>query len=195
MHPSFNDSYRGTPPWDIGRPQREFVRLVADGEVRGRVLDVGCGTGEHAIFYAEHGHEVVGIDLAPLAIEKARKKAEARGSAARFELGDAIHLKKPSKKFDTVTDCGLFHVFTDPERVLFERSLRSVTKRGGTYFMLCFSPKEPTNWGGPRRVSEEEIREAFGRGWRVNYVREATIETTFHGKGGGHGLLSSITAR
>ena len=37
----FNSAYKGIPPWDIGRPQKEFIRLAEDGEISGRVLDVG----------------------------------------------------------------------------------------------------------------------------------------------------------
>jgi cyclopropane fatty-acyl-phospholipid synthase-like methyltransferase len=60
----FNQAYRGSPPWDIGRPQKEFVELVMRGEITGSVLDIGCGTGEHALFFASEGHEVWGIDTA-----------------------------------------------------------------------------------------------------------------------------------
>ena len=49
----FDSAYRGgPPPWDIGRPQKEFVELVRRGEITGSVLDIGCGTGEHALFFA-----------------------------------------------------------------------------------------------------------------------------------------------
>jgi hypothetical protein len=49
---SFNEAYRGNPPWDIGRPQAEFVKIAKQGEIRGRVLGIGCGTGENAFFFA-----------------------------------------------------------------------------------------------------------------------------------------------
>lgn len=191
-HPPFNESYRGTPPWDIGRPQEAFVKLVRESEIHGRVLDAGCGTGESAIFYSQSGFDAWGLDSAPLAIERAEEKARERGSTAKFVLGDALHLDSLGVKFDTITDCGLFHVFSDPERSLYESSLRAVLNPGGTYFMLCFSPKEPMDWGGPRRVSEGEIRETFRDGWDVNYVRDAKIETVFH-QDGGNGFLSSIS--
>jgi 2-polyprenyl-3-methyl-5-hydroxy-6-metoxy-1,4-benzoquinol methylase len=58
----FNESYRGLPPWDIGRPQKEFVALSEKGKVNGDIIDVGCGTGEHAIFFASKGHRVLGVD-------------------------------------------------------------------------------------------------------------------------------------
>ncbi|HYB76366.1 MAG TPA: class I SAM-dependent methyltransferase [Nitrososphaerales archaeon] len=192
-HPPFNESYRGTPPWDIGRPQSEWVKLVRSGEVRGRVLDAGCGTGESAIYFAQQGLDVWGIDSAPLAIEKAIRKAKACEVKVRFVLGDALHLGELGEKFDTITDTGLFHVFSDSDRALYSASLRSAMKRNGTFLMLCFSTKEPADWGGPRRVSEDEIHQTFTRRWKVNYVKETRIDTQFH-EGGGHALLASITA-
>ena len=193
MYSSFNESYRGSPPWDIGRPQSEFVRIAQDGEIHGQVLDVGCGTGENAIFLSQYGTEVWGIDSARLAIEKAKQKAQQRAVKVRFIVGDAFRLDQLGTKFDTVVDCGLFHIFSDEERPLFTKSLRSTMETRGTYFMLAFSTKEPTNWGGPRRLSEEEIRNVFRLGWRINYIKDCKIETNVHPHGG-KGLLSSITA-
>jgi ubiquinone/menaquinone biosynthesis C-methylase UbiE len=189
----FNESYKGTPPWDLGRPQAEFVRLTNEGKIRGRVLDVGCGTGENAIFFAGLGLEVWGLDGALLAIGKAKRKASERGSTATFLVGDALRLEGLNQRFDTITDSGLFHVFSDEERILFAKSLWSALNKGGTYFMLCFSEKEPAGWGGPRRVSQEEIRATFRDGWKVDWMREARFESTFH-KDGGYAWLSSITS-
>ncbi len=187
----FNESYRGTPPWDIGRPQGEFVRLAEKGSIKGRVLDVGCGTGENALYFSGLGLEAWGLDAAPLAIEKAKKKALARKSTASFVVGDALHLEHLKKKFDTITDSGLFHVFPDEERVLYAKSLRSALNRDGMYFMLCFSDKEPAGWGGPRRVSKDEILATFRDGWKVESIREARFESLYH-KDGGYAWLSSI---
>jgi cyclopropane fatty-acyl-phospholipid synthase-like methyltransferase len=176
---SFDSAYSGTPPWDIGRPQSEIVRLAAAGEIRGDVLDVGCGTGENLLYLAALGHNAVGIDLSPTAIHKARKKAESRGQKARFVVGDALSLEELRANFDSVIDCGLFHTFSDEMRLAFARSLHSVLNAQGRYFMLCFSELEPDDWGGPRRVSQKEIRDTFHKGWRINYIREARFETNW----------------
>ncbi len=189
----FDEAYRGSPPWDIGRPQAEFVRAAKEGEIRGRVLDVGRGTGENAIFFAGLGHEAWGLDASPRALEKARKKAVERAVRTRFVLGDALHLEKLGQRFDTITDCGLFHVFSDDDRRVFGKSLKSALSRSGTYIMLCFSDREPANWGGPRRVTRDEILGAFSRGWKVNYVKEARFSTTFNDEGG-QAWLSSLTS-
>jgi SAM-dependent methyltransferase len=190
----FDSAYSGTPPWDIGRPQREIVRLAEAGEIRGKVLDIGCGTGENVLYLSGLGHEAVGIDLSPTAIEKARQKAEERGQSVKFVVGNALNLEALRTRFDSVVDCGFFHTLSDDERRTFAQSLASVLTIGGTYFMLCFSDLEPDDWGGPRRVTQKEIRDTFGRGWRVNYIREARFETNSP-LIGGRAWLSSITRK
>ncbi len=188
----FNSAYKGTPPWDIGRPQREFVRLADEGEVKGRVIDLGCGTGENALMFAERGSAVLGVDSAPLAIAKAKSKAERRRSSAEFRVADALELGSLRKKFDVATDCGLFHTFSDGERGRFAVSLRRTLVPGGRYFMLCFSDREPADWGGPRRVSKAEIALTFSRGWRVDWIRDARFEAAHLGDGG-RAWLSAVT--
>ena len=80
----FNSAYKGIPPWDIGRPQKEIIRLAEDGEISGRVLEAGCGTGENALYLASLGFEVLGVDAAPSARKKAKKKAKERKISVNF---------------------------------------------------------------------------------------------------------------
>src|SRR3954453_6294423 len=88
---SWDGSYQSTPPWDIGRPQAPLVRVAETGGLHGRVLDVGCGTGEHVLLAASRGLDATGIDLSPTAIRAAEAKAAARGVAnARFVVGDVL---------------------------------------------------------------------------------------------------------
>jgi SAM-dependent methyltransferase len=167
----------GRPPWDIGRPQSAFRRLADRGRLVGKVLDVGCGTGEHALLAAELGLESTGVDAADTAVALARRKADERGLPVRFMVWDALELADLGESFDTVVDCGLFHVFDDPDRMRFVDALRASMPVGAWYYMLCFSDLEPGDWG-PRRVRQDEIRSSFGDGWRVEEIAPATLETT-----------------
>ncbi|HLK44590.1 MAG TPA: class I SAM-dependent methyltransferase, partial [Acidimicrobiales bacterium] len=156
--------YEQTPPWDVGHPQPALQALADEGVLAGRVLDVGCGTGEHALMAAALGLEATGIDVVPLAIELASRKATARGLDVRFLVADALELEALGAQFDVVIDCALFHVFDDADRARFVDSLRHAVVRGGRYLMLCFSDAQPGDWG-PRRVSRAEIESSFSQGW------------------------------
>ncbi|MDX1534126.1 MAG: class I SAM-dependent methyltransferase [Thermoplasmata archaeon] len=180
----FDSAYEGIPPWDIGRPQPAFVRLEESGRIEGSVLDIGCGTGENALYLAARGHETWGVDASPRAIAKAQTKAARRDIAVEFRVEDALALHRLGRTFETVIDSGLFHVFSDAERVPFLRSLGSVLRSGGSYFMLAFCDQEPSDWGGPRRLTQEEIRATFQEGWTVEAIRPAKFESNIHEDGG-----------
>jgi len=191
-HENFDTSYRtGTPPWDIGRPQPAFLHLLEAGELRGHVLDVGCGTGEHALMAAAAGFVAMGIDAALTAIGLAQGKAAERSLEVRFEVGDALDLSGLGTQFDTVLDCGLFHVFDDDDRACFVSSLGGVVVPGGRYFMLCFSDKQPGDWG-PRRVRQDELRSSFADGWRVDSIEETVLEISVSPEGA-QAWLASFT--
>src|SRR5437764_13259677 len=109
-------AYAGSPPWEIGRPQPAFVALARAGVVRGRVLDCGCGTGEHVLMCAGLGLDATGVDLASAALRRAEEKARERGRIARFRRQDARELADLGEPFDTVLACGLLHRFDDGRR-------------------------------------------------------------------------------
>lgn len=182
---SWDDAYAQTPPWDIGAPQPAIVSIVKTGELNpGRVLDVGCGTGENALFLAQSGFQVNGIDLAKSAIASASAKAAARKADVNFRVGNALDLEFEDGKFDNIVDSGLFHTFSDEDRTTYVGEIGRVLRTGGKYFMLCFSEKEPTDWGGPRRITRREIENSLRRLFQINYIRDASFATRIHDKGG-----------
>jgi ubiquinone/menaquinone biosynthesis C-methylase UbiE len=160
------------------------VQLGGDGAFSGAVLDAGCGTGENALHVASLGLRVLGVDVAETAVSMAREKAVRRGLDADFVVGDALHLDRLGRVFETVLDCGLFHTFDSDERRDYVAGLASVTSRGGALHVLCFSDVG-AGACGPHPVSEEELRAAFkpSGGWSVSSVSPDRIQTRFDAQG------------
>lgn len=171
-------SYAETPPWDIGRPQTPFVELADAGLLRGTVVELGCGTGEHTLLAAEHGCAATGVDIAPAAIAQAQAKARQRDLQARFLAQDALTIDALGETFDVVLDCGFFHVLSDADRTRLAATLRTIMAPGSQYHLLCFSDRVPGD-AGPRRIRQEEIRSAFGDGFSVEAIEDSWIEATF----------------
>jgi SAM-dependent methyltransferase len=167
-HPDWDSSYAGaSPPWDIGRPQPAIVRLAEAGALTGALLDAGCGTGEHTILAARLGARSLGIDVSTLAIEIARRKAAERGIDAGFRVLDALRIETLGEVFDTVIDSALFHVFDDADRARYVAAVHAVLRPGGHLHLMCFSDRQPGDWG-PRRIKESELCAALATGWRID---------------------------
>src|SRR5262249_28174302 len=137
--------------------------------------DAGCGTGENALFFAARSHRVTGIDFVPEAIRRAQVKAAERGLSVDFLVKDATALGDLGKRFASVIDSGLFHVFSDVDRRRYVAGLAQVVEAGGRLFLMCFSDEEPGT-DGPRRVSRQELYDTFADGWEVESVQPAQCE-------------------
>ncbi|AEI62996.1 class I SAM-dependent methyltransferase [Corallococcus macrosporus] len=170
-HAFFRSAYLLGAPWDIGRPQRAFVELWEAGALSGEVLDVGCGFAENALFLAERGLRVCGVDMMEPAIQRARETAWLRRLDVDLRVGNALELATLGRRFDTVIDSALLHVFEPGDRPAFAASLASVLRPGGHYHALYFRD-------GPRAVPPDALSAAFGEGWRVKSLREAHYEQT-----------------
>ncbi len=176
MADRFDNAYvTGPAAWDIGRAQPEFVRLAGAGRIKGRVIELGCGTGENALLFARSGLDVVGVDGSPEAIRLARAKAADASTRATFAIDDVLDLGGDPERFDTATDSGVFHVFEDEDRPRYTASVHRVLRPGGHLFILCFSEREPGD-RGPRQVTQRELRESFSDGWTVDSIDAAHFE-------------------
>ncbi len=164
----FDDAYASrTAPWVIGEPQPAIVTLEREGWVRGKVLDVGCGTGEHTIYLSALGYDVYSLDSSPRAVEQAN--AAARNVAVHFQVADALALGDDTT-YDTVIDSALFHIFDAEDRARYVRSLHRACRPGALVHVLALSDTGP---GFGPQVSDATIREAFSQRWVLEDLRVA----------------------
>lgn len=161
----------GFRPWETAA-KPEVQRKLFDREEAeripplGKALDLGCGTGIHAIELARRGWQVTGIDMVPKALRQAEERARKAGANIKFVRGDVTDLRRAEVGggFDFALDFGLFHGLDDHERLAMGHELTSVSKPGATLLMMAFAPGRRGLL--PRGASRADIERAFS-GWTV----------------------------
>lgn len=166
-------------PWDIGAPQPAVVRLADAGEFHGAVLDAGCGLGNNAIFLAERGFQVTGVDGADAALAKARGRAATHGVDVEFLRADVTTFEGVEPRFDTVLDSALYHCLTDEQRTRYAAALHRVTRPGARLHVLCFADGDD-GLGMPMSVSQDDLRTHLAEHWRIHDIEavDYTISMT-----------------
>lgn len=174
-------------PWNITDPPEVLVKLVENGTIHPcKTIDFGCGTGNYALYLAEQGFDVTGIDSSPSAIRIAREKAENKGIACKFIVADVLGgLDELKGTFDFAYDWELLHHIFPKDRETYIKNVQSVLNLKGTYMSVSFSELDP-QFGGSGKFrktpigttlyfsSEEELRNLFNPFFNIIELR--TIE-------------------
>ncbi|MDT5073272.1 MAG: hypothetical protein QOH82_2592 [Mycobacterium sp.] len=162
-HMDFDALYRGespgeglapmtTPPWDGKAPKDSVIEWQTEGWVHGDVLDIGCGLGDNAVFLAENGHVVTGLDISPTALITAEQRAKDAGVDVTFAVADSTKLDGYTDAFDTVIDSGLFHSLDHEGRRSYVAAVHRATRPGATLLLSCFPmPTASVRTGRDRR--------------------------------------------
>jgi SAM-dependent methyltransferase len=159
------------PPWDTGIPDNELLEAVENGDVRrGRAVVLGCGSGTNAIYLAERGFEVTGLDISPTALGIAEKRAQEAGVKVNWVLADVL-LPPILEPFDLIFDRGCYHYVRWIDAEGFAESVRRLS-HPGTRFML-----HSINLDGPPGVRETEIRKDFSPMWEFEWLRKSFIQS------------------
>lgn len=169
-------------PWDIGEAQPVVRKLEASGQITSEVLDIGCGPGENALFLAERGYQVCGLDGAPAAIEVARERAAARGldRAVEFTVTEATALTSYRDRFATVVDSALYHCLNEDQRHAYVAALHRACRPEARLHLLCFSDQLPDGFPGPYRITENNLHSTLPpAGWSIDRLEHATYSTAF----------------
>lgn len=175
----FNSVYQNIAPWDIGAPQPAMATLIEKCPPQNPVLDLGCGSGDLAIYLAKLGYQVVGVDFVESAVRNAQDKVAslANGTAlsVSFQVADALKPSLLQKKFGAVFDSGFYHLFNPGQCEQLIDEVASILKPYGCYYLHEFAIEFPVP-DVPRQISIDELQTRFTveKGWRIKKIQ--TVE-------------------
>lgn len=170
--------YRNTPleeiPWNIETPPDVLVELVESGKVKPcKTIDLGCGTGNYAVYLASIGFDVTGIDVSPTAVKIAKENAKKKGVKCNFLVTDVLgNLDEVRETFDFAYGWELLHHIFPEQRKKYVENVYRILNPGGKCLSVCFSEKDP-EFGGLGKYretrlgtvlyfsSEDELRDLF----------------------------------
>jgi ubiquinone/menaquinone biosynthesis C-methylase UbiE len=118
----------------VYRPEQDAVLAALESAPRGRVLDLGCGTGQLAHRLRRTGAHVVGCDFSAGMLREAR----ARDRWVGWVQADALHLPFAGGAFDAVVSTQAFHWFPDQAAAL--REIGRVLRPGGIFVLTVVRP-------------------------------------------------------
>ncbi|MEN8116209.1 MAG: class I SAM-dependent methyltransferase [Bacteroidota bacterium] len=185
------DIYKTTPlkdiPWNKETPPEALVELIETGAIKPcKAIDMGCGAGNYAVYIAEQGFEVTGVDQSVYAINIARENAAEKGVNVRFIAADITgNFNEINETFDFVYDWGVLHHIFPGDRKNYVKNVNRILNAGGKYLSVCFSVEDDFFEGkGKYRTTkrgnslyfstEEEMKELFEPHFHINELK--TIE-------------------
>lgn len=147
--------------WEFNYPSPELVALVAADMPKrnARVLDVGSGGGIDAVFMAQCGFQVTGLDISAAALKIAKKRAKKAHVEVNWLRGNVLKLPIYSKTLDFIIDRGLFHLIEDNDRPKYASECFRVLKNRGQALIRGASGESPHDQFNP--VTEEAIDKYF----------------------------------
>ena len=147
----WNARYAGTELLWTAEPNRLFAAEV-EALPPGRALDLACGEGRNAVWLAERGWRVTGIDFSDVALAKAARLAESRGVEVTWVVADVLEHQLDPKSFDLVALLYLQLPHDELAQVL--RSAAASLAPGGTLVVVGHDATNLTGgYGGPRDPS------------------------------------------
>jgi cyclopropane fatty-acyl-phospholipid synthase-like methyltransferase len=191
--------YRDIPleniPWNLTEPPDILVKAIETEKITPcKTVDLGCGAGNYAVWFAERGFDVTGIDISSTAVRLANQLAQERNVECRFIISDLLgDLSRYHEEFDFAYDWELLHHITFEDRENYIQNVHSLLRPDGVYFSLCFSIKDK-DFGGEGNIrktrigtilyfsSEEELRALYSPYFHILELNTVQIQ----GKYGPH---------
>ena len=156
----FKERYQaGDTPWDIGKPDFNLIQAVTSTPIRPcKALELGCGTGDNAIWLSQQKFQVLGIDTSEIAIEKAKEKASKANAKCAFLVSNILTSHVEGGPFGFAFDRGCFHTLSsDEDRRRFAENVNGHLEKGGLWLSLLGNADEQRDGPGPPQRTARDI--------------------------------------
>jgi SAM-dependent methyltransferase len=177
-------------PWNAPTPPDILQQAIeANVPKNGKIIDLGCGTGNYVIWFAQKGYEVTGVDISKNAIEIAKQSASAVRSRCKFIVADVTQSQPGLRAmFDLAYDWELLHHIFPEDRDIYIKNISHMLRPKGKYLSVCFS-EDDAQFGGVGKYrktrlnttlyfsSEEEMKELFGRYFDVEELMTIDVRS------------------
>jgi 2-polyprenyl-3-methyl-5-hydroxy-6-metoxy-1,4-benzoquinol methylase len=174
-------------------PDESLHEWVTNGTIsRGTALDIGCGNGRNAIFLAQSGFEVEGIDYSQAAIAWTAQRAAEAGVTIKLNHASVFEMDLKGRRYDCIYDSGCFHHIAPHRREGYVALVASALKPGGFFGMACFNPEggsgltdtevyERNTLAGGLGYTEQQLREIWGATFTIRALRQMSAQPTESG--------------
>jgi len=161
----------GDVPWDAELPPPEVMEMV-EALPPGRALDLGCGYGRTAIYLAQRGWQVDGVDFVELALEEAERRAEAAGVKVTFHHSSVTELDFLVGPYDLAVDVGCGHALDEEGLRAYCKELRRLLRPGAIFIFFArirdgASDSAADEGDGPRGLDDSLFRRIFAEGFSL----------------------------
>jgi SAM-dependent methyltransferase len=176
--------YRRGAPWE-GSTKTDFVELLSSGRISPetvgvRAIDIGCGIGDYSRLLAEYGFDVSGVDLSPVAIERARSGTGSEAPSPGFVTADLLDLPEElNGPFDLLVDIGTLDDFPRSRRQDAANVITSLARPGSVLYLWCFYGRDrelpAVSFHGASRylapgIEPDELGGLFADGWAIEPI-------------------------
>ena len=149
----------GEIPWYTGRADFNLINCIDEYSISTcKTLELGCGTGDNAVWLSKKGFEVSAFDLSEIAIDQAKLKATEIGVNVNFFVADFFKDSIKGAPFEFVFDRGVFHSFDKgKERDQFAKNVAGYLQDDGYWLSLIGSADETREGEGPPQISAYNV--------------------------------------
>ncbi len=169
----------GEIPWYTGRADYNLINCIDNYLIlKCKTLELGCGTGDNAVWLSQQGFEVSAFDLSEIAINQAKGKAIEMGVNVNFFVVDFFKDKIKGAPFEFIFDRGVFHSFDEEnERNKFAESVAEHLESNGLWLSLIGSADETREGHGPPRRSLYNVISAVEPYFKILSIKAGTFDS------------------